>query len=195
MKQSGYIRKIDELGRIVIPKEVRKKLGIQDNENILISCEAENIIINKYSYLNNYNNFINYLANLTSEIFKIEISIFDRENLVFTNHNTEDLKIKYEDDVINNSISIGKVIIFTEKNDDNYQNKILKSWWFSKYLWGMENYCWSNKSRFFTLKSVPKSQIFILKNQSLSGMADFFAYVGKRIAMPINNVNYYSELF
>jgi hypothetical protein len=80
-------------------------------------------------------------------------------------------------------------------NDDNYQNKILKSWWFSKYLWGMENYCWSNKSRFFTLKSVPKSQIFIPKNQSFSGMADFFAYVGKRIAMPINNVNYYSELF
>ena len=121
MKQNGYIRKIEELGRIVIPKEVRKKLGIQDNENILINCADENIIINKYSYLNNYNNFINYLANLTSEIFKIEISIFDRENLVYTNHNTEGLNIKYEDDVINNSISIGKVIIFTEKNDDNYQ--------------------------------------------------------------------------
>lgn len=80
-------------------------------------------------------------------------------------------------------------------NDDNYQTKILKSWWFSKCLWKIENHCWSNKSWFFTLKSVPKSQIFIPKNQSFSGMADFFAYVSKSIAMPINNVNYYSELF
>ena len=36
MKSTGVVRRIDELGRIVIPKEIRRNLGIRDGENIEI---------------------------------------------------------------------------------------------------------------------------------------------------------------
>ena len=38
-------RKIDELGRFVIPKEIRKELGIKDNDLINIECTGNKIII------------------------------------------------------------------------------------------------------------------------------------------------------
>ena len=40
------IRKIDELGRVVIPKEIRKSLGIKDGENLEIMIDNDNICLN-----------------------------------------------------------------------------------------------------------------------------------------------------
>ena len=54
MKQTGVTRRIDELGRIVIPKEIRKKLKINEGENIEIYIdEEEKIILKKYSNVKN----------------------------------------------------------------------------------------------------------------------------------------------
>ena len=85
VNSNNYIRKIDELGRIVIPKEVRNKLKIQDNESILISLDENKINISKYSYLNNYNKFINELCNQLVEIYKLQVIISDREKVLFSN--------------------------------------------------------------------------------------------------------------
>ena len=49
MKDSGITRRIDDLGRIVVPKELRNNLGIRDGEPLLISTQDDTIIINKYS--------------------------------------------------------------------------------------------------------------------------------------------------
>lgn len=48
MKNTGIIRKVDELGRIVLPKELRKMLSIGDNEPVEIYVEEEKIILRKY---------------------------------------------------------------------------------------------------------------------------------------------------
>lgn len=48
MRISGIIRKVDPLGRIVIPKEVRKELQINDGDAIEILQEDKNIILRKY---------------------------------------------------------------------------------------------------------------------------------------------------
>lgn len=49
MKSTGIVRKVDILGRIVIPKEIRNKLGIIENETSMeLFIEGENIIIRKY---------------------------------------------------------------------------------------------------------------------------------------------------
>lgn len=48
MKSTGVVRRIDELGRIVIPKEIRRNLGIRDGENMEIFTESDNIILKKY---------------------------------------------------------------------------------------------------------------------------------------------------
>ena len=49
MKATGVVRRIDELGRIVIPKEIRKNLRIKEGENLEIFIdEKDNIVLKKY---------------------------------------------------------------------------------------------------------------------------------------------------
>lgn len=48
MKTSGIIRHIDELGRIVIPKEMRRTLEIAAEDPIEILVEGDNIRLKKY---------------------------------------------------------------------------------------------------------------------------------------------------
>ena len=47
MKISGIVRKVDTLGRIVIPKEVRKELDIKEGDPIEILQEDKNIVLRK----------------------------------------------------------------------------------------------------------------------------------------------------
>ena len=48
MKNTGIIRKVDELGRIVIPKEIRKFLEIEEGTNMEIYVKKDEIIIRKH---------------------------------------------------------------------------------------------------------------------------------------------------
>ena len=48
MKNTGVVRKIDELGRIVIPKEIRKTLNIGTGEDLQIFVENDSIVLKKY---------------------------------------------------------------------------------------------------------------------------------------------------
>lgn len=48
MKSTGIIRKVDELGRVVIPIELRNKFGIQVKEPIEIFVDKNFIILQKY---------------------------------------------------------------------------------------------------------------------------------------------------
>ncbi len=48
MKSTGIIRSIDELGRIVVPKEMRIKMGIGSQDPIEIYVEDDKIILKKY---------------------------------------------------------------------------------------------------------------------------------------------------
>ena len=48
MKSTGIVRNIDELGRIVIPKEMRKTLNIQCDDPMEIFVEGDRIVLSKY---------------------------------------------------------------------------------------------------------------------------------------------------
>ena len=48
MKSTGIVRNIDELGRIVIPKEIIKKLGIENSDPVEIYVEGDKILLTKY---------------------------------------------------------------------------------------------------------------------------------------------------
>ena len=48
MQKKGISRRIDELGRIVIPKEIRKNLKIRDSDELDITIDGDNIILNKH---------------------------------------------------------------------------------------------------------------------------------------------------
>ena len=49
MKATGIVRKVDELGRIVIPKELRRTLGINEKDPVEIYTDGGNIILRKYA--------------------------------------------------------------------------------------------------------------------------------------------------
>ena len=49
MKSTGIVRKVDELGRIVIPIELRKSLDIKEKDSMEIYVEEDHIILKKYS--------------------------------------------------------------------------------------------------------------------------------------------------
>ena len=48
MKATGIIRRMDELGRVVIPKEIRRNMKIQDGDPLEIFIEDGGIIFKKY---------------------------------------------------------------------------------------------------------------------------------------------------
>lgn len=47
MKSTGVVRKIDELGRIVLPSELRRVFGIHEGDQLDISVQGEQIILQK----------------------------------------------------------------------------------------------------------------------------------------------------
>ncbi len=49
MKSTGVVRKVDRLGRVVIPIELRRNLDIEEKDALEIFIEGENIILKKYA--------------------------------------------------------------------------------------------------------------------------------------------------
>lgn len=49
MKATGIIRRVDDLGRIVLPKELRQTMGIRTGDPMEIYIDADNIILRKYA--------------------------------------------------------------------------------------------------------------------------------------------------
>ncbi|EEG76591.1 AbrB/MazE/SpoVT family DNA-binding domain-containing protein [Dethiobacter alkaliphilus] len=48
LKSTGIVRKVDELGRVVIPIELRRTLGIDIKDSLEIYVDSEKIILKKY---------------------------------------------------------------------------------------------------------------------------------------------------
>lgn len=64
MKSTGIVRKVDELGRIVLPIELRRTLDIAEKDALEIFVDGDNIILHKYHpscvFCENPKNIINY---------------------------------------------------------------------------------------------------------------------------------------
>lgn len=48
MKSIGIVRKVDELGRIVLPIETRRRLGLNPKDGVEIFVEKDRVILKKY---------------------------------------------------------------------------------------------------------------------------------------------------
>ncbi|MEN6390191.1 MAG: AbrB/MazE/SpoVT family DNA-binding domain-containing protein [Syntrophomonas sp.] len=64
LKSTGVVRKVDELGRIVIPIELRRTMGIEEKDALEIYVDNEKIILKKYEpaciFCGNAEEVINY---------------------------------------------------------------------------------------------------------------------------------------
>lgn len=119
MKTTGIVRRIDDLGRIVIPKEIRKNLRIRDGENIEIFIDEENIILKKYSVLNKIENYADKFTEAIYSFLKYNIIITDTDSIIAY---SGPLKKEY----INKPISeyLSKCIARRENLHEKYKKEI-----------------------------------------------------------------------
>ena len=81
MVKTGMTRRIDELGRLVIPKEIRKNLKIKDNDQVEITVIDNKIILNKHDNIEKDRIISIILNSLKKEINK-NVLITSRDNII-----------------------------------------------------------------------------------------------------------------
>ena len=126
MSKSGITRRIDELGRIVVPKEIRYNLGIRDGEPLEIYTSDNQIIIKKYSQVENREKIIATSENIKDIIDQklddfLKNLIDNRETYISKN---KDIKIGINAyftilPIITSIDCSGLVIILSESNENN----------------------------------------------------------------------------
>lgn len=90
MKATGVVRRIDDLGRIVIPKEIRRTLRIKEGDPLEIFTEKDgDIILKKYSPIGELSNFATeYVESLNKITGHISI-ITDRDTVIAVSGTTK----------------------------------------------------------------------------------------------------------
>ena len=82
METTGVVRRIDDLGRVVIPKEIRRTLGIKDGTSLEIFVDKDMIALRKHSSMNNLSHFAEVYVESIYNALKRDIIITDRDNVI-----------------------------------------------------------------------------------------------------------------
>ena len=83
MKATGIIRRIDDLGRVVIPREIRRSLKIREGDPLEILIEKNCVCFKKYSTLGSFSEDILRVAqDMAQRTFKHQIAIYNRDSKI-----------------------------------------------------------------------------------------------------------------
>ena len=83
MKATGIVRRIDDLGRVVIPKEIRRTMRIREGDPLEIYTNREGeVIFKKYSPIGELNSFASQYAETLYRACNLEILICDRDAVI-----------------------------------------------------------------------------------------------------------------
>ncbi len=84
MENINFIKNIDNLGRIVIPMDIRRKMQINTGDVLSISCNDKNITLMKYNSLDNNNKIIE-MINFFVEILNLRVILLNKECVIYSN--------------------------------------------------------------------------------------------------------------
>ena len=73
MKATGIVRRLDDLGRLVIPKEIRKQYQLKEGDSIEFYIENEKIVLEKYDTLSSKENDILKMCQTLQFIYKTKV--------------------------------------------------------------------------------------------------------------------------
>lgn len=83
MKATGIVRRIDDLGRVVIPKEIRRTLRIREGDPLEIFTDREGeVILKKYSPIGELNEFATEYCESLYETINHTVVITDRDTII-----------------------------------------------------------------------------------------------------------------
>ena len=88
MKATGIVRRIDDLGRVVIPKEIRRTLRIREGDPLEIFTDREGeIILKKYSPIGELSEFAGQYAESLAQTTGMLVCITDRDHVIAASGN------------------------------------------------------------------------------------------------------------
>ena len=128
---SGIVRKIDELGRIVIPKELRKSLNVKNGDDLEIKVVDNKIMLEKYYRLKSLNDIFNNYCQMLNRFLSSNYIITDKENIILASKELIQLKglklnkriielIDSRKPLLDNSLPILKIGEDIEVNNNYY---------------------------------------------------------------------------
>ena len=83
MKATGIVRRIDDLGRVVIPKEIRRTMRIREGDPLEIFTDREGeVILKKYSPINDLGEFATEYVESLYEALGLPIFLSDRDEMI-----------------------------------------------------------------------------------------------------------------
>lgn len=123
MKATGIVRRIDDLGRIVLPKEVRRMCHIKEGDPLEIFVGKDttgrpNIVLNKYSMIGAFDEMASAQATALARTIDCTIIITDTEETIsVSGANAPKFRGKYISDNLKSLIEKDKPHIATAKSD------------------------------------------------------------------------------
>ncbi len=85
MKATGIVRRIDDLGRVVIPKEIRRTLRIREGDPLEIFTDREGgVILKKYSPIGELSDFAKEYAEALQQSIGRSVLICDKDTVIAT---------------------------------------------------------------------------------------------------------------
>ncbi len=90
MKATGIVRRIDDLGRVVIPKEIRRTLRIREGDPLEIFTDRDGeVILKKYSPIGELSSFSKEYAKSIGTVTSCIVCITDKDQVIATNTSFE----------------------------------------------------------------------------------------------------------
>ncbi len=83
MKATGIVRRIDELGRIVIPKEIRRVLRIREGDPIEIYTDEDGIVLKKYARIRELGDYADTYCQALNGALGLSAAVTDTETVRF----------------------------------------------------------------------------------------------------------------
>lgn len=136
MKATGIVRRIDDLGRIVIPKEIRKTLKVREGEPLEIYTDRDGqIILKKYSPMGEMGIFAKQYAEALAKSSGYTVCISDKDTIIAASgQGRRDLQDKeispelekfMEQRQLRMATSSEKAYIPITENGEQYQSQVI----------------------------------------------------------------------
>ncbi|MEH7503626.1 stage V sporulation protein T [Neobacillus drentensis] len=119
MKATGIVRRIDDLGRVVIPKEIRRTLRIREGDPLEIFVDRDGeVILKKYSPISELGDFAKEYAEALFDSLGNPVLICDRDTVIaMAGGSKKDYLNKNISDVIEKTMEERNSVLSTQKGD------------------------------------------------------------------------------
>lgn len=83
MRATGIVRRVDDLGRVVLPKELRRTLRIRNGEPLEIYIDKDSeVILKKYAPLNELGQYAQKYTDTLNNVLGHTICVADRDEII-----------------------------------------------------------------------------------------------------------------